>query len=166
MNSTIVDPDFRNHVQTALNLISSQEIPNNLASKPYVGKLVSNVIAASSTVTTTAGNSFRFPLVRLPTSQNAYLIEANLLSIDTNDPSIIFSCKYIITAFNTGSGVNILNATQTNLTICGLWSTGVETIGNAVYIDSLDQGPESVTWTYAITSIIGTPTPFVVQPPQ
>lgn len=162
----MIDPDFRNHVKSALSLIASQEIPNNLASKPYVGNLVSNTIAALSTTTTIAERSYRFPLVTLPTSVNAYLIEANLLSTDTNDPSIIASWKLIITAFNTGSGVVVLNTNKTTLVQNEMWDVGVETIGNAVYIDSIEQFPTSVTWAYSVTSIMGTPVPFTVRPPQ
>jgi len=165
-NTSISDPDFRNHVKAALSMINSQEIPNNLANKPYVGSLVSNVVSASSTNVTTAANSYRFPLITLPTSQNAYLIEANVLSTDTSNPSIIASWKLVITAFNTGSGVSILNVNTTNLVEGEFWNIGVETIGNTVYIDSIEQAFPSVSWTYAIISIIGTPVPFTFQPPQ
>jgi len=166
MQSTVIDPDFRNHVKSALSLIASQEIPNNLASKQYVGNLVSNTVTASSTATTTNENSYRFLLVDLPTSNNAYLIEANLLSTDTLNPGTIMSWKIIITAYNTGNGVVIVNFTKTPLATENPWDMSIETIGNGVYVDSLEQDPVSVSWTFAITPILGTPTPFVVRPPQ
>jgi len=166
MNNSVIGPDFNSHVKAALAMIASQEIPNNLASKPYVGNLVSNTISASSAATTTSSNSYRFPLVTLPTSQNTYLIEVNLLSTITGNPGIIASSKLLITAFNTGSGVSAVNLSQTVLSDSGLWYAGVETIGNTVYIGAVDQNVSSVTWVYAITSIIGTPVPFTVQPPE
>jgi hypothetical protein len=165
-NTSISDPEFRNHVKAALSMINSQEIPNNLVTKPYVGNLVSNVISASSTNITTAANSYRFPLITLPTSHNAYLIEFNLLSTATGDPTTIGSNKFIVTALNTGSGVTILATTQTTLFFNGLWIAGIETIGNVIYVGSIEQIPASVTWVSSIISIVGTPTPFTFQPPQ
>jgi hypothetical protein len=165
-NNSISDPDFRNHVKAALSMINSQEIPNNLANKLYVGKLVSNVVSASASNVTTANNSYQFPLITLPTSNNAYLLEFNLLSTDTSNSTIIGSVKYIVTALNSGNGVVIINTTQTILNASYLWTPGLQTIGNTIYVGSTNQAPLSVTWTSSIISIIGSPTPFTVQPPQ